>query len=205
MSSIQSPQSLSSTRTTRSSTRRINEDAVLEKAAATAKKVLLTTTEAKKRRGRPPKPPGLPKKKQNTLNGAASAPTVMEVVVVNYDVDFGGDDGGDEDPNPVPPNIIPVAGNQKFTDHETKALLKVLRFYLPCDKAEWENVAVELNKIEGVHPHLYDNLRRKYNALSSSKALTGDPNIPDEVFQAKEIKQLMFNNLIRLSWVPTKI
>jgi hypothetical protein len=131
----ESPQWLSNTRTTRSSTRRSNEDKVLKNAATAAKKVLSTTTEAKKRRVIPPKPTGEAKKRRKSLIDAAPVAVVAEVIegIEDVDVVVEGNDGADEDPNHVPPNknlqqlpFIPAAVNKKFTEHEMISLLKVL-------------------------------------------------------------------------------
>jgi hypothetical protein len=58
--------------------------------------------------------------------------------------------------------------NQKFTDYKTNELLTKIKQFLPCGKLDWEHIAKEINKLDGVRVRLYDNLPRKFNATASS-------------------------------------
>jgi hypothetical protein len=55
--------------------------------------------------------------------------------------------------------------NQKFMDYEINELLTIIKQLLPCGKPEWEHVAKELNKVDGVRVRSHDNLRRKLTHL----------------------------------------
>jgi hypothetical protein len=83
---------------------------------------------------------------------------------------------------------------QKFTDNETNKLLRLRKEFLRCGKPEWEYLAVEFNKLEGVRVRSYDNMRLKFNALAGAPPSTGTGEIPKEVLLAKEIRELMIRN-----------
>jgi hypothetical protein len=167
----QSPLSASSTRTTCSTTRRINNGESVNNNYSTITKQTTLKEAPPKRRGRPPKPPGerqTRKKKVIAATPNTGVPPAAIALFVNPEpaaaVQRIIPDNGDENPPnpPNPPKIqqIPTlaATNQKFTDYETSELLKIMRECLPCGKPEWENVAVQFNRVRGVRVRSYDNL-----------------------------------------------
>jgi hypothetical protein len=201
----QSPLSASSTRTTRSTTRRINNGENVNNNNSTITKRTTSKEAPPKRRGRSPKPPGerqTTKKKVIAATPNTGVPPAAIALLVNPEpaqpVQRIIPDNGDDDGDDIPPNIqqIPThaATNQKFTDYETSALLKIMRDLLPCGKPEWENVAAQFNQVRGVRVRSYENLRKKFNALAKESPPTGDGEMPNDVLQAKEIRELMIRD-----------
>jgi hypothetical protein len=197
----QSPLSASSTRTTRSTTRRINNGEQVNITQSTTTKTTIGKEAPPKRRGRPPKPPGeRQSRKKNVVTDTPNTgvPPAAIALFVNPEPAPAAQRINPEDGNDNPPDIqqIPtlVATNQKFTDYETSALLTIMRKYLPCGKPEWENVAVQFNKVRGVRARSYDNLRRKFNALAREPPPTGDGEMPNDVAEAKKIRELMIRD-----------
>ena len=209
-------QSVASNRTTRS---KMNESSTV----TTTVRKKLQIEEPKKRRGRPPKNPtvsaSVPEVEVEVIEEVAVEAEVVEEEGKEENQQITTESttnttNKNTETVPVPliintteraNNVLPAtkpvitipintATNQKFTDYETDQLLKLLQRLLPCGKPEWENLAIEFNKLPGVRARSYDNLRRKYNSLVATKPPTGDASMPEDVRLAKDIKELMFRN-----------
>lgn len=78
-----------------------------------------------------------------------------------------------------------------FSKGETESLLELSTEHLPLGKEEWEKVA-RLHELRYPQQHRNaDSLRRKFAALCRTVPPTGDPSIPSEVMEAKEIRKAM--------------
>jgi hypothetical protein len=67
-------------------------------------------------------------------------------------------------------------------------MLEIIRDILPISGAEWDLVAA---RHATYHPELDrtgDQLKKKFNKLARTMIPTGNPNIPPDVQEAKEIK-----------------
>ena len=68
--------------------------------------------------------------------------------------------------------------------------------YLPIGNAAWKSVEDYYNshRPEGRPERDLDSLRKKYKDLHERKPPTGDPNIPEEVLEAKRIEEKIIEN-----------
>ncbi|CAB9508437.1 unknown protein [Seminavis robusta] len=79
-------------------------------------------------------------------------------------------------------------GGMRFTAEEDTALLDAWELILPIGKEEHAKAAAEYNNHFPSHRHREtQNLRAKFNKWMSSKAPTGDPDLPPTIRRAKQI------------------
>ena len=76
-----------------------------------------------------------------------------------------------------------------YTSEEVMHLLQLLEDVVPVSKTDWDNVVTS-------HSERYPgrdviSLRRKFQSLHRRRVPTGDPNMPEEIRLAKEVKELI--------------
>ena len=70
-------------------------------------------------------------------------------------------------------------------------MLDAVREYLPISGLEWDLVAQRHMAYHRDEERSGDQLKKKFNKLAKTKMGTGDPNMPAEVREAKEIRRLI--------------
>jgi hypothetical protein len=82
-----------------------------------------------------------------------------------------------------------MAGNHgaAYTDAEICSLYEIMRELEPISGQQWEIVAERHAEEWGDRNRIPESLKKKFRALVNMRAPTGDPNIPEVVFLAKQI------------------
>jgi hypothetical protein len=95
-----------------------------------------------------------------------------------------------------------TAASGRFSAAETFHLLDIMESICPIGPDEWEHV-VTAHARNFNTGHDSQSIRRKYNSLANRKVATSDPNIPDEVKQAKRIRSLLNRKALSSSSSPS--
>jgi len=82
-------------------------------------------------------------------------------------------------------------GRSNYTQTEVFNLLESVRHYLPISGQEWDLVAQRHMAFHPDEGRNGDQLKKKFNKLAKMKMGTGDPDIPADVREAKEIRRLI--------------
>ena len=78
-----------------------------------------------------------------------------------------------------------------FRKVEKMYFLRTMEEVLPLGSVEWETVANRHNEKYTTYPRSADSTRRQYYSLCKAMPPTGDPNVPEEVALARQIKRLI--------------
>ena len=78
-----------------------------------------------------------------------------------------------------------------YTHDEIMYMLENMKEVLPVGGLEWERVVNAHNALYPERGRDKDSLKRKFSDLHRKKPPTGDPNIPEEVREAKIIKRMI--------------
>ena len=70
-------------------------------------------------------------------------------------------------------------------------MLELVREYLPISGFEWELVAIRHTTFHPDQERMGDQLKKKFNKHSKTRMGTGDPTMPNDVCEAKEIRRLI--------------
>ena len=81
-------------------------------------------------------------------------------------------------------------GYSNYSSTEVKSFLDVLEDKLPIGPDQWQEVA-DLHEQNGFKHWDAYSLRRKFNTLHKKTCPTGDPDMPNDVRQAKSIKYMI--------------
>ena len=81
-------------------------------------------------------------------------------------------------------------GYSNYSSTEVKSFLDVLEDKLPIGPDQWQEVA-DLHEQNGFKHRDAYSLRRKFNTLHKKTCPTGDPDMPNDVRQAKSIKYMI--------------
>jgi hypothetical protein len=76
-----------------------------------------------------------------------------------------------------------------YTTHEINALLDLLAEHLPLSAIEWKRVVEEHKVNFPAEDRSLESIKRKFQDLYRVKAPSGAPDIPPEVYRAKEIQK----------------
>jgi hypothetical protein len=81
-------------------------------------------------------------------------------------------------------------GNINHTTEECCHFIQMALTHPPVGGSDWQMLAEEHSKHETYRKYNRDgkSLRRKYQQLARTKAPTGDPNIPEHIMLAYELK-----------------
>ena len=77
-----------------------------------------------------------------------------------------------------------------FRKVEKMYFLRMMEEVLPLGLVEWETVANRHNEKHATYPRSADSIRRQHYSLCKATPPTGDPNVPEEVVLARQIKRL---------------
>jgi hypothetical protein len=93
---------------------------------------------------------------------------------------------------------IMAAANRRgvvFSMRERLHLLDIIADELPVSSAAWEHVADIHREMYDAENRTADSLKRKFNELTRRPAPTGDPNVPEDVRLAKQIRQMIVRSV----------
>lgn len=82
-------------------------------------------------------------------------------------------------------------GHTNYSPTEIMNMLDSIRDYLPISGLEWDPVAQCHMAFHPDKERSSDQLKKKFNKLSKVKMGTGDPNMPPDIREAKEIRRLI--------------
>ena len=82
-------------------------------------------------------------------------------------------------------------GRTNYSQTEIFNMLDSIREYLPISGMEWDLVAQRHMAFHPDEERTGDQLKKKFNKLSKVKMGTGDPNMPPDVREAKDIRRLI--------------
>ena len=78
-------------------------------------------------------------------------------------------------------------GGAAYTDAEIRSLIELIRQLEPISGQQWDIVVEGHAEEWGDRNRTAESLKKKFRALVNMRAPTGDPNIPEVVFLAKQI------------------
>ncbi|KAE8875087.1 hypothetical protein PF003_g40789 [Phytophthora fragariae] len=83
--------------------------------------------------------------------------------------------------------MIRQTRNPNYTSADVDRLLLLIENELPLGRDEWESLATSYNanRPRGAPERDFESLRRKFKVLYSTRKLTGMPNMPPLVKEAK--------------------
>ncbi len=82
-------------------------------------------------------------------------------------------------------------GHSNYTQTEIFNMMDAVHEYLPISGLEWDLVAQRHMAYHPAEERSGDQLKKKFNKLAKMKMGTGDPVMPPDVREAKEIRRLI--------------